>query len=495
MNKQNSIKRVILNSGLYSITSIFQKAIGFFLLPLYTIFLTPKDYGITGLVNSFTGVLSMLFTLSLTGAVTRFYYEYKDEPDKLRDFWGSIIVFVMLNSIVLSLTIIFFKDIFVVPFIKGIEFSPYILIGILTVVVTPVYNIYQSILQTKEDAKTYSINSSLYFLAMLILNIMFIVVFKWGATGQLLAYLLVGCIFAIYSIYELLKKKIIKLTFNKHYIFQALRYSIPLIPHLMSGSLAIFVSRLFLNNTASTAELGLFNVGAQFLIIIDTLQMSVNNAYVPWFYGIMKDGKEEHYQVIKFADFLLKINCVLSLAIALFSKEIIQIFTESSYTMAWIVIPVLMVAYQIRGIYLFYVNTLFYNKKASRFIFIATLSGNIISIILSALLTSRFGTMTPAIVMVFEKTVTTTIVILMSRKFEPVDFKLNKLIMYVLILTSSTAIGLIFDIQDPVGNPSVLNIVYKGAIFLIVAVALIRKEFVYIKGYLEKVLGKFRLKK
>lgn len=82
-NKESSPLKVLFNSGIYTITSIFQKGIGFILLPLFTIYMTSEDYGIVSIVNSFVQVLSLLFTLSLNGAVQRYYYKYKDELEKI----------------------------------------------------------------------------------------------------------------------------------------------------------------------------------------------------------------------------------------------------------------------------------------------------------------------------------------------------------------------------------------------------------------------------
>jgi len=146
----------------------------------------------------------------------------------------------------------------------------------------------------------------------------------------------------------------------------------------------------------------------------------------------------------------------------------------------------MLIGYQIRGVYLFYVNTLFYNKRATRYIFIATLSGNIISIVLSSLLTERFGLMTPAIVLIIEKTVTTTIVVKLSRVIEPVDFRLRRMIMYTNILIVAIFTGLIFDIQNPTGNMTLMNIAYKALVLVVVGVLLMRKDFRRIKEMVSK---------
>jgi O-antigen/teichoic acid export membrane protein len=488
--KTTTVKRVIFNSGLYAVITILQKAVGFILLPLYTFYLSPSDYGITGLVTSLTGILSVLFTLSLNAAISRFYFDYRDDEDILREFWGTIVTFILVNSIIVSTVLLLFKDYLIMPFMKGINFYPYIFIGILTIIVTPVYTIYQSILQTKQEAIKYSINNSLFFVLTVILNILLIVVFKLGALGMLLASFLTGIVFAIYTVYNLLHNKLIVLTIKKKYLFDALKYSMPLIPHLMSGLIASFVSKIFLNTQQSISYVGLFNIGSQFLLIIDTIQMSVNDAYIPWYYDLMSKGKEEHYKVIQFADFLLKINCLIGLAFVLFTKEIVQIITRPAYLLAWVVVPVMVIAYQVRGIYLFHVNTLFYNKRATKFIFIATLSGNLISIVLSALLTGMLGIMTPAIVLLIEKTITATIIVLISKKMEPIGFKLYKMIGYVAILAISIGVGLIFDIQNPLGGISFLNILYKLLIIMTISFLLMRSDLKNIKDGFHSILNR-----
>lgn len=461
-----------------------QKAIGFFLLPLYTSYLSPVDYGITGLVIPLTNVLSLFFTLALSGAVTRFYYDYESNQNELRQFLGTIITFVALNSIVLGSIIIVFHEVLVAPFVNDVEFYPYIFIGVLTIIVNPIYAMYQSILQIKQEAKSFSINSIINFVTMICFNVLFIVVLEKGATGMLLAYLCTGVIFYVYSIIVLLNKKLIVIKIRLTYLKQALRYSLPLIPHLISGLLATLVASIFLNNDKSTEYLGLFTLGSQFMLIIDTLQMSVNSAYIPWFYELMTIGKTTHDKIINFADFLMRANCMISVTMALFINEFIQIFISSDYLMTWIIIPVMLIAYQIKGVYMFYGNTLFYNKRASKFIFIATIIGNTLSIGLSIILTKPLGIMAPASILIIEKSVTTAIVIYLSRKFEPIEFKLNKMLYYLVVLILSSGIGLVYNYSHPLNQINAMNVIYKIAILALVVTILMRKDFKHLKATL-----------
>lgn len=446
--KGNSFANVIKNSSIYTVTSVLQKAIGFLLLPLYTTYLTPEDYGITGVVNALTALLSLLFTLSLNSSVQRYYYIYDDRPVERQYFFGTIFLTVLANSLFLGLLLVIFKDILILPFVGEIQFYPYIFIGILTIIVNPIYTIFQTLLQTMEMAREFAVNSLVNFFSIISLNLLFVVVFKIGATGQLLSYLIVGFIFGVYSLYSLIQKQIIKIGFKFNYLKEGLSYSLPLLPHLLSTNIANLISRLFLNNQVSTSGVGLFNLSSQIMLVIDTLQTSINSAYIPWFYGIMNKDKQEHHHVIEFSDLICRGYLFISLGVLFFAKEVIILFTAEAYHLAWTIVPVMLIAYQIRAIYLFYINTLFYNTSGSKFIFFASVTGSLLNIIVSANYTETFGIHTPAIAILVQNISMTILAVYLSNKIEPVDFKLGKMVSYVFLLTVFAALIYYFDTQS-----------------------------------------------
>ena len=88
----SSAKKLVSNSIIYSITGILQKCFSLFLMPLYTVYLTTADYGITSVAGSFSTTMGFVISLSLFSAVTRFYVELKDDPKKLSRFYGTVVL-------------------------------------------------------------------------------------------------------------------------------------------------------------------------------------------------------------------------------------------------------------------------------------------------------------------------------------------------------------------------------------------------------------------
>src|SRR5690625_2580823 len=93
-------KKVLENSFLYIFSSMLVKAMGFLLLPIYTLFLTPDDYGITNLVMGFINVATFIVSFSLYSAVIRFYADNKDNHEKLKRLYGTVISIVFISGVI-----------------------------------------------------------------------------------------------------------------------------------------------------------------------------------------------------------------------------------------------------------------------------------------------------------------------------------------------------------------------------------------------------------
>ena len=74
--KEASIKKLTLHSFNYGIAEVLTQVIGFLLIPLYTIYLIPSDYGIIEITGTISTFAIPLMKLGLPGSVTRQYSEY-----------------------------------------------------------------------------------------------------------------------------------------------------------------------------------------------------------------------------------------------------------------------------------------------------------------------------------------------------------------------------------------------------------------------------------
>src|SRR5699024_9806600 len=113
------------NTILYTMGSMMTPLIGFIMLPIYTNYLVPSEYGVMTTVQSLVGMIQIFLLLSLNGAVTRFYYDFIDDHDKQKEYLGSIFFFVFLFSAMISLLMLIFSDAIGGFLFSSIPINPY----------------------------------------------------------------------------------------------------------------------------------------------------------------------------------------------------------------------------------------------------------------------------------------------------------------------------------------------------------------------------------
>lgn len=70
-------------SALYFIGNIVRRGVGFLMIPVYTKFLTPADYGLIEMIELFVSVsVIILGVLAMNDAMVRIYYDYPDERSR-----------------------------------------------------------------------------------------------------------------------------------------------------------------------------------------------------------------------------------------------------------------------------------------------------------------------------------------------------------------------------------------------------------------------------
>jgi len=461
MSKSGKVK-VLKNSILYSLSSLLVKAMNFVLLPIYTLFLTPDDYGITNLINSFTQVASFIIAFSLYSAVIRFYADYKDNKLALKRLYGTVVIFVLLSGIVFTTLGFVFRDELVSLFFSGISFYPVVAIALLTLVFVCLHTIHQSIMQGMQQGKKLTIINLIVFIVEVCLNLLFIGMFRLGAVGVLVAKLIVNVIYFLYMCIDLIRSDLVLFCVDTKILREVLCYSIPLMPHNLSTHIATFASRIFINNNGTLASVGLYSIASQFGSIIDLVQTSVNKAFMPWFYETMNtDNKDNKREILNLSRFLLIIYSLLYMVIGLFSQEVIILLTNKNYYMAWTAIPILVVGFSIKSVYYFYVNILFYFKEAARKIFVATTVGSFADIMISYTLVPKYGVYGAASAFLLAKIIIVTIVVIMSQKYNDIGYSIISMLRVIFPSLLFMALGLFLSYRKYVTVFSWYNLCYK----------------------------------
>lgn len=414
-----STKTVAKNSVLYIIVQFLQKGIGFFLLPVYTSFLTPEDYGITAIVNSVVALMAYVYIVGYA-PMTRFYYTYEQDPQALKKFWGTFFMVAMLFNTILCVSVILAHRIILDPFLGSIPFYPYMFLGVLILFSNAAFTIYQGTLQARQNGKAYALQNAAYFVLFVSLNILFITVLKKGAQGVLTATLIVSGVFFIYTLIRFPKE--ISFVIDRSYLKKGLAYSLPLFPHMLSGWLYTAVDRILLNSYRSTSDVGIYTVGMQFGLIISLIAVAVNQAYAPWFIQKIEQDNtpESKHEITELSRFLVMVYAVCAITVSLFAPEVMHIMARKNYYDAWKVVPYLAFGFVFSGVYYVVCNSLFIKK--THILAVISMTGAALSLGINFVFIPKFGMMGAAWASVSAQLVVSVITMIASMKAEPIRY-------------------------------------------------------------------------
>lgn len=124
---------------------------------LYTVYLTTEDYGINSVITSFISTASFIVAFSLFSAVMRFYVDLKEEPEKLKRFYGTISLFVFFSGTAFAVVLTIFRQITSKYLFSGIDYYPFILVALISLVFNCEYTIFDNILRSQQRALKSSI--------------------------------------------------------------------------------------------------------------------------------------------------------------------------------------------------------------------------------------------------------------------------------------------------------------------------------------------------
>lgn len=253
MSKQ---KDLLKNTGIITIGKLSSQIVSFMLLPLYTSVLSTSEYGMVDLLLSYIQLLIPLINLQLDQALFRFLVTKRSDEGECRIVISTMAFFSILQLTVY--TILFFSIQFFIN-------SPYKWFFLINIIFSVFSSFVSNCARGLGNNVNYSVQSFISVIATVLFNILFLVVFKFGVNGMLMAYGIPGAISGVYGIISLKCYRYISFrSVDKYRIREYYNYSIPLIPNQLAWWAMKASDKTIINIFVSVAANGLIAVASKF---------------------------------------------------------------------------------------------------------------------------------------------------------------------------------------------------------------------------------------
>lgn len=320
---------------IYGFASILAKIAAIFLMPLYTNVLTKEEYGVIALITSCKGILDLFSNLNIHSGVARDYYEKRVERKVLvsTGFYSTFIIS-MLLLVVMTLTMNVWTD--NVLAISNYKW-PFFLM--LLSIPTGSFQLYFAILtRFKKKPILYSIGSLLQLIIQISIAVIGVVVLRKGISSIFLG-VLVGEIVAFFF-YLYVNKSLLSISFNRFYLMNILKFSLPTLPAIMAGWIDSSMGQIVIGRYISMEDLAVYSVALQFVSVFSLIGGALQNVWSPFLYENYKNDsfKVQSQKIfIAFALILIYITIMLSL----FSRDVVILLSNPNYVLASKYIPLL----------------------------------------------------------------------------------------------------------------------------------------------------------
>lgn len=344
------MKSSLKNTSYYVILGFLPLASNFLLAPLFTRYLTPKEYGLIALCTLFQNYLTIFVDLGLKGAFSRYYFRYHRNEKITNALFSTTLLSILIVSLLLFILLFWLGDILFQLIFGNSEFT-FHTYGILVFPLTINALINAVILtyfRNTEDIFRYALLSLSTFFLMALGAIVGVVFFQKGAVGNVVGKAIGASVVIIaFLVIYFWKNSVV---FSFRLIRPLVKYGYPLIPFALLNITIANIDRFFIERYFDLNILGQYNIAFLIstipFILLNAFQSSVNPSIIKSMEKLKRENSGSIMADINgnFKLMLLMMGIVLWFIIT-FSGIFIRFYVGYEYRSVIQYLPILIAAF------------------------------------------------------------------------------------------------------------------------------------------------------
>ena len=325
---KNHLTRLIKSTAIYGTGQILTRALSFFLLPIFTAYLTPADYGTYGILAMMSFLLVPIFSLGFGTSIGVCYFNDSKQETREATIWTAFSLLLISTALLCVGGIIFDNEISWLAF-QTDKYTYFVIITIFStafgVLVTP----FMLYLQFEEMAVRFVVISSVATIVSIAINVGMVVGLDRGITG-LVEGSFIGQIinFFLFSFYPI---KLTRFRIDRAISKDLLRNGLPMVPSFASLFLLQHGNRYVLQWYHGLTEVGIYTIGYTIGMFMNVLVNAFQSAWVPFFLSF-SDKKEEASRLFgRLTTYYLLGFGFLSLLSYIYARALVLVMTTAPF--------------------------------------------------------------------------------------------------------------------------------------------------------------------
>ena len=374
-------KTLFKNTLIITIGKICTQLITFFLLPLYTAILSTEEYGTVDLLNTLVSLLLPIVTFQVEQAVFRNLIDNRENEDEKKKIISTGIFSVILQCIIYIC--IFFL---ISPFFEN-QYKYFLATNVIAYIFA---SLTQQMARGLGKNTHFAIGSFLSAFTTIIFNLLFLVVFKFGAYGMLMANMLGQIICTIYNIISLKLYKYISISeFKKAILMKLWKYSLPLIPNAISWWVFNASDRVVVSGILGVAQNGILSAAHKFSNVFITLYNIFNLSWTEMVSLHIGDSDAKEF-LNKMTNMMLRFFTAMAVGIIACMPFVYPIMINEKFSDGYNLVPIMMLGC-IFNVVVGLISTIYVAKKNTKAIANTSIVSAVINITVNLCLIKFIG--------------------------------------------------------------------------------------------------------
>lgn len=355
--------------------------VSFLLVPLYTFFLTPYEYGYIDLIITYIVLLTPIITLQLDRAAFRFLIDSRNsEIEKKRVISSTISTVCAILSFALIISL-------VISNFVSIKYLGLIIISIIVMIFS---NLFMQLARGLGQNKKFAFANIIGSGATLIANIILVFILHMGITGIFISMILSNAVILLYillslKLFHYISYKSIDKKTNKELI----HYALPLVPSGISWWVINVSDRTIISIFISVAANGIYAIANKYAAIFNAI-FSIFDMTWTESASMHINSKDKNEFFSEVFNTTIRLFGSLGLLLIALLPLIFNLIINNKFSEAFFYIPILIVASLMSAIVSQY-SAIYVAKKLTKKVLTTSISAAIINISLNLILINYIG--------------------------------------------------------------------------------------------------------
>ena len=386
---------------MYGLGEVLSRVPTFLLLPVFTAYLSPADYGVISMLSALTIFLTPVFSLGLGGGIAPSYFDvdsYSHKQDTINTSVGLLLVSTVILVVVGSVTSALLSR----ALFQTDSYAAFVRISIVTAALTIVAIPIRLFFQFEERAKLYVTFSMTSLITSTLLSVVTVVVLKRGVRGMLEA-TLVGQVVAL-ALFAIPILGWIRPKIDRSIARELLRVSLPLVLAFGCVFLLQNGNKYLLQWLGGLDDVGVYSIGLSIGTLVNVIVVAFQSAWVPYFMSFA--DKRETAKIVFGRVLTLYVFGMGALSLALFAiaRPLIMIMTRPAFHGAWRVVGLAAAAQMLAGVSSILLPGM-YMEKELQYIGLLQGAAGVAGVVTGVCLIPRFGIVGAALALVLSYSV------------------------------------------------------------------------------------------